>query len=296
MTYKIKYLIIFLYIPIIFYSCSATKQGRALIRTPEKFISLNDYVYVENSNDSAFARLINNAVHVLIDSVELKHYCRFIDPPKVYLCSTLEAFCKCTGSKHPGPRAFTSPKGIFISPRLKGSSDWFDIVYHELSHGIMFQHLGIYRYRKIPVWFQEGLATFISNGGGSGNITDSAAIFELLHGSRFNPVARESIFIPKSFKNTSAEAWMLYRQSMLFVAFLVKGKEQAFEELMRQVIKKEFFSKAIKNAYKVKLTVLWDAFIKEIGNPEKKQEYQLLLQHRKPICGFAAPLNPGETV
>ena len=78
--------------------------------------------------------------------------------------------------------------------------------------------------------------------------------------------------------------------------FLLKGKEQAFEELMRQVIKKELFSKAIENAYKVKLTVLWDTFIKERGNTEERQGYQLLLQHRKPICGFAAPLNPGETV
>jgi hypothetical protein len=258
---------------VIFCSCTAIRQGLALIRTPDKFISLNDTVHYENHKDSVFACQVNNALHVLIDSVELKHYCSFIDPFKVYICSSTVSFCKYTGSKFPGPRAFATPKGVFVSPRLKGSSDWFDIVYHELSHIIMFQHLGIYRYRKIPAWFHEGLATYISNGGGSGNVTDSAAIFSVLHGHHFNPVARENIFNPKSFKNNEIGAWVLYRQSMLFVTFLAKRNKGAFEELMGLIIREEPFPKAVKKIYGMNVAALWDIFVEGLRKSEEKSGF-----------------------
>lgn len=134
MILKIKTLTIFLSILIVFNSCTGIRQGIALLRTPDKFISLNDSVHFENQNDSVFASQVNKALQMLIDSVELKHY----------------------------------------------------------------------------------------------------------------------------------------RQSMLFVAFLVKGKDQAFEKLMRSIVKKEPFPKAIGKAYGMKVTLLWDKFIEEIRKSEKK--------------------------
>jgi hypothetical protein len=270
MSYKTDTLTKLFSVLIIFSSCSAIRQGVALIRTPDRLIALNDTVHYENHKDSVFARQVTNALHVLIDSVEFKHYCSFTGQPKVYICNTIESFCKYTGSKYPGPRALTAPKGIYISPRLKGSSDWFDIVYHELSHSIMMQQLGIYRYRKLPVWFQEGLATYISNGGGSGNVTDSAAIFSLLQGQHFNPVARENVFSPNSFKNNEIGAWMLYRQSMLFVTFLAKRNEGLFEEVMRSIIKKESFSKAVEKVYGMNVAALWNNFVEGLRESEEE--------------------------
>jgi hypothetical protein len=262
---KKKYLLLFVlpYIVLLFSSCTAIRQGLAFLRTPSRFTLINNNVRVENKTDSLFAKNISDIIPHLIDSVEAKHFHKFINTPTVYVCNTNKSFCKYTGSKYPGPRAYANINGVFISPRLKNSKDWREIIYHELSHVILFQYLGIYHYITIPVWFHEGLATYISNGGGSGDVTDSAAIFEILKGNHFYPVARENVLFPKSFSNDKIPAWMKYRQAMLFVKFLKEGKEKEFEKLLTAIFNKGSFPKSIEMSYGEKVSELWDEFLKK---------------------------------
>jgi hypothetical protein len=245
------------------FSCAALKHGIAFLKTPNNFALVGNNVKVENKNDEQFAEKVSQVYLQLIDSVEIKHFHKFICPPVAYVFNTKQSFCKYTGSKYPGPRAYAN-KAIFISPRLKDSKDWNEIIYHELTHVILFQHLGLYHYIIIPIWFHEGLATLFSNGGGSGDVSDSAAIREILNGDHFYPVACENPIFPKSFSNKNGRPWMQYRQSMLFVKFLKEGKEKKFGSLLNSIYSKQSFSKSIKTSYGMTVSELWDEFLKEL--------------------------------
>lgn len=80
----------------------------------------------------------------------------------------------------------------------------------------MFQYLGTNRYFTIALWFHEGVAAFVSDGGGSGDITYSIAIEEILKGNHFYP---HSGFIKSYLDDTSLPPWVEYRQYMLFAMF-----------------------------------------------------------------------------
>jgi hypothetical protein len=205
---------------------------------------------------------------LFVDSVESKLPAKFLKPAHVYLCNSNQSFCKYTGSRFPGPRAYATFRGVYVSPRLKGTPDWAAIVYHELIHVVIFQHLSVYRYLKVPVWFHEGFATYISNGGGSGNVSDSAAVRDLLEGRHFDPVDNESILSPKSFRDDKIGAWTYYRQSMLFVGFLAKYDRWAFDNLISSVLGGTAFPEAVANAYGHKLSFLWEAFVADLKQPQ----------------------------
>jgi hypothetical protein len=240
-------------------SCSTIKEVCALYKEPNGFISFNESIQIESKKEEQFAKDIQNILPLLVDSIELKLDCKF--KPTIFICSTNESFCKYSGAKFPGPRAKVTAKGFYISPRLQGAKDWCDISYHELVHVAMYQYLGAWHYFTIPLWFHEGIATFVSNGGGSGDICDSAAIYEILKGNHFYPYAS---FIRSYLNNDHLSPWMEYRQYMLFVKFLKDGKEEKFKNLLNSIYSKKSFAKSINASYGVKLPILWDEFINEL--------------------------------
>jgi hypothetical protein len=264
---QIRFLPISLICLSVLLSCSAFRQSAAIIRTPSGFAQIGN-VQVENPADAQFAGEVSDILPNLIDSVEAKLGHKIKNMPNIYVCTSNKSFCKYAGAKYPGPRAKVTPKGFFISPRLNGAKDRNEIIYHELSHVVLLQNLGVYHYIRIPVWFHEGLATYISNGGGSGNITDNAAIEEILKGNHFHPVSHENVLFPKSFSNDKLVPWMEYRQSMLFVKFLKEGKEREFEILLNAIFEKETFAKAIKISYGMSVSELWKKFIDKLTNPK----------------------------
>jgi hypothetical protein len=277
---------------VFFCSCSAINQGFAILRTPKDFIDLDNSVRIENNIDVQFGKDIHNVLPNLIDSIEMKEHHKFMCLPSIYVCNSNKSFCKYSGANFPGPRAKVTPKGLFISPRLKDSKDWYNIIYHELSHVILLQNLGTYHYLWIPVWFHEGLATYVSNGGGSGDVTDSTAILDILQGNHFDPVAKENTLFPKSFSNKKIRPWMQYRQAMLFVKFLKEGKEKEFDNLLNSIFKKNSFSKSIEFSYGLKLSVLWDNFIDNLQKtknqssaPEEKNAPNTDSQQPKQAAG-----------
>jgi hypothetical protein len=244
-----------------FSSCSAIKEGVASTITPKGFISFDKNINIESKEEEQFAGEIQKRFPSLIDSIEMKLNSKFKRTPTLYICNTNESFCKWSGAKFPGPRCQVTVKGLFISPRLQGKNDWTDIIYHELVHTLMFQYLGMYHYYTIPVWFHEGLATSVSNGGGTGDITDSAAIDEILKGKHFYP---HSGFIKSYLNNTHLAPWVRYRQYMLFVKFLENENKMEFNELLNSILDKESFSKSYKNSYGVNINELWKKFTEQI--------------------------------
>ena len=242
-------------------SCSAIKEGFASTKTPKGFTLFDTNINIESKSEEQFAGEIQRIFPSLIDSIEMKLNSKFKYIPTLFICNTNESFCKWSGAKLPGPRAKVTAKGFFISPRLQGKNDWSEIIYHELVHTLMFQYLGMYQYYTIPIWFHEGLATFVSNGGGTGDISDSVAIDEILKGNHFYP---HSGFIKSYFNNNHLAPWIEYRQYMLFVNFMRDNKEREFNELLQAILAKNSFSKSYKVAYGKNTNDIWNQFIEHI--------------------------------
>lgn len=243
------------------FSCAAVKEGVASTRTPMGFISFDTNIHIESKSEEQFAGEIQKLFPSLMDSIETRLNSKFKRIPTFYICSTNESFCKWSGARFPGPRAKVTAKGLFISPRLQGKNDWSEIIYHELVHTLMFQYLGAHHYYTIPIWFHEGLATLISNGGGTGDITDSTAINEILKGNHFYPHLG---FIKSYLNNTQLAPWVEYRQYMLFVNFMENANRVEFNELMQNILAKKSFSKSYKMAYDKNIDDLWSQFVEHI--------------------------------
>jgi hypothetical protein len=255
--------IVCFFILIIINSCTPIHQIIALSRSTNKFHLLANNVYIENKADIVLGNQIQPVVPLLIDSVENKLSLKYYSCPGVFICHTIKSFCQYTGSKYPGPRACV-PNNFFISPRLADSPDWKEIVYHELVHSIFKQHLGVYKYQKVPVWFNEGLATLISNGGGTGDITDDTARSLILEGKQFSPVEHENFIFPSSFENQDISLWIQYRQAMLFVSFLREKDTIMFHRLIKDISQGIEFKNAISVAYDQSVPDLWNLFINKI--------------------------------
>jgi hypothetical protein len=247
-------------------SCAPLRRVGAYFRSTDEFHPVGGNVCVEELVDADFALQIQSKVPIFVDSVQTKLGLKFTEPVCLYLCHSIDSFCAHTGSKKPGPRA-SMLKKLFISPRLKGTPDWESIIYHELVHLVLRQHMSLYNYQAIPVWFHEGLATLTSNGGGSGDVTDSVAVQTIIDGKHFDPVEKENFLQLRSFERNDVSIWTQYRQSMLFVRF-IKGKDSArFQNLINELVSGVSFAKAIRHVYNTDTPTLWTEFTSQLSKP-----------------------------
>ena len=254
--------------------CALVSRLPAYFKSTDMFHPVGENVLIEADEDSAWGEQIQSVIPQYLDSVQNKVGLDFTQEVKVFVCHSTESFCDHTGSKSPGPRASVLRK-FFVSPRLQGTEDWSSIVYHELVHVLLMQNLSMYRYLTTPIWFHEGLATMVANGGGSGNINDSTAIANILDGKHFNPVDKENFVFPQSFENPDIGIWVHYRQAMLFVAYMKTSNPQSFDTLMHDLVSGMNFREAVHDAYGEDVASLWTMFTEDI--------------HENPIQSGASP-------
>nr|WP_189941636.1 hypothetical protein [Sulfuriferula thiophila] len=148
-----------------------------------------------------------------------------------------------------------SPKLLATPDRTKG------ILIHELSHLNLQLQMGSLAWARVPSWFHEGLATFVSNGGGAETISVQDATVALLQGKRFNPDESQWAAFPKSASSYGLTPHMYYRQAALFVGFLHDSDPKAFQRLLHAIAAKITFSEAINLSYHENLASLWLRFL-----------------------------------
>ena len=76
--------------------------------------------------------------------------------PTIYACSTKE----CVKSLGIGARAYQFNNHLVLSPKAITK----ELIAHEWSHAELYKRVGgFFNWRKIPSWFDEGLAVFVSH-------------------------------------------------------------------------------------------------------------------------------------
>lgn len=248
-----------------FGGCTFCRQCASLLRSTEHFIphKSDPRVLLEPGAENYADRIVS-FLPSAIQQIENKQYQPFASPVRVYVCASRESFCRMFGMDC---RAGVLNK-LFLSPRLFDQEDQIVKLYltHELSHLHLLKKTGVFRMRKLPFWFKEGLATYVSGGGGAHTVTEKQSIEFVRSGKHFVPNETGGLVFRDTPGDWDMEPHMFYRQSMVFVNYLATTNESGFRKLLLSIEDGERFPNAFQAAYNKKLEELWNDSSMRIDN------------------------------
>lgn len=246
---------------------SFIRHSVAALRSTDHFESnfKDDRVLFEPGAES-LANKIATFLPSAIKQVEKKQYRDFVEPARIYVCASRESFKRFYGAD---VRAGVLTK-LFLSPRIFEYGDEIAKKYltHELSHLHLQQQIGIFKMSRLPMWFKEGLATGVSNGGGAHLISQEQATDFLRTGKHFVPNKAGGFVFKKTPSDFGLKPQMFYRQSMMFINFLEATNESGYRKLLLGIEDGKRLTTVLESSYHKTLEELWDDFqhkINEMG-------------------------------
>ena len=263
-AYTLLTLIVFLVSALSIAGCSFMRQSVAVVRSTDNFIPcINDNRVMYEPGAEVEAGKIASLLPSAIEQIEKKQYHHFVEPVYVHVCASRESFKKYYGAD---VRAGVLTK-LFVSPRIFEYGDEIAKKYltHELSHLHLQQQLGIFKTSRLPMWFKEGLATYVSDGGGAHLVSQEQAIESIRSGKYFVPNKTDGFIFKKTPGDFSLEPHMFYRQSLLFISYLATMNESAFRKLLLSIESGEKLPTALQAAYNKNLEELWNDFLQKIN-------------------------------
>lgn len=259
--------------------CSFVRHSIAALSSTDHFVSnVNDDRILFEPGAEEFANKLGEFLPTAIQQVEKKQFCHFVEPVRIYVCASRESFNKFYGAD---VRAGVLTK-LFLSPRIFEYGDEVARKYltHELSHLHLQQQIGIFKMNRLPMWFKEGLATSVSNGGGAHLISQEQATEFLIAGKHFVPNKADGFVFKKTPSDFGLKPHMFYRQSMMFINFLEATNESGYRKLLLGIGNGDRLTTVLETAYHKNLEELWNDFLHKI-NKMGEQPHQL---------GLAIPL------
>jgi hypothetical protein len=210
------------------------------------------------------AAVIAHALPAALATVERAQFRPFAKPTTIFVCASTATFDRY-GYFVGGAGGFVLNGRLFISPKPQNTAERQPrILTHELSHLHLEQQIGWLRFAgSLPGWFKEGLAVYVSQGGGAENVSEIEAREALARGQSFRPNATGSLLFPQTGAREKMTPHLFYRESALFVAFLSRRDPAAFERLLIAVEDRIGFAAAVRGAYGHDLPALWTEFVAE---------------------------------
>jgi hypothetical protein len=161
-----------------------------------KYELSNIVIYIQNGAEYKDLKAIDN----LFPSIEDFHQLKFLRKPDIYIFRDRENYLQRSISK---ARFCAYPNGsLLISPWALKEADEGTIslkiyVQHELSHTLLYQHMGfITAYFYYPRWLLEGIAVYSSNQLGTSWYPGKEETYEFI---------KEGNFMPPDFYNSDKE-------------------------------------------------------------------------------------------
>lgn len=240
--------------------CSFIRHSMAALESTDHFIpnEIDDRVRFEPGAED-YANKIVSFLPSAIKQVEEMQYSHFTEPVKVFVCASRKSFKKYFGAD---VRAGVLTK-LFLSPRVFEYGDDIGKKYltHELSHLHLLQKLGLIKMSKLPMWFKEGLAAYVSNGGGAHLISERQAIMSIRAGQHFFPNKADGFIFKKTPSDFGLKPHMFYRQSMMFISHLAEIDKVAYRRFLLSVESGDRLSDALQATYKKNLEDMWSEFL-----------------------------------
>jgi hypothetical protein len=181
---------------------------------------------------------------------------------RVYLRATIESFTSYGANPRGGGN--TINHRVFISPKPENTVERMPrLLAHELSHLQLTQSFGLVQGASIPAWFGEGLAAYVSGGGGAEGVTDAEARQAIVEGRVFVP-DDGNIFSKKFGSAYGIPEHLFYREGSLFIGFLEAQDPARFKAFLLSVEDGASISAAMKRAYDVETNIEWQRFVESI--------------------------------
>ena len=241
---------------------------KALVKSRKHFIrsSINHSIYYEEGS-SLYAETISSCFPEAVKIIEKKLYVPFPSDFKIYVCSTQKSFNEFIGEGSMYPiRGAVLFGNIYISP---GAFDFFgndthkETLLHELFHLHFRQVAGSVKERRIPHWFREGLADYISGSGGE-NLDNREACLSILSGRHIPLLDGNGLLKTMKGARKGLSNQMFHQQSKMIVEFLANKHPVGFKELVKALQQGIPFRKAFEEKLNSSLAVEWESFTQHL--------------------------------
>ena len=266
---KLILLIVSLIILLLFALLTRTPLWMALIKSKSHFIENNNnsrVLYEQGAEEASdkFAAFFTTAIRTIEDT----HLNPFSKPFNVYVCNTQKSLGEFVAAKSLYPIRGLSLRGdVYTAPsafNFKGLDTHRETLIHELAHLHFRTQLGFVKYRKIPSWFHEGFADYVSGAGGEG-IEEQDAIDYILNSKHFIPNDESKVF--GSFRRESKDLSgpMYHKQVKMFVTYLVETDSVNFSNLVIKIQDGESFSKSFNETLETDVQSKWTEFVAHLN-------------------------------
>ena len=193
----------------------------------------------------------------------------FVRDVNIYVYKNIDTFVKRSGATS-NVRAAVTNDAIHVSPTINSFHEFgsyedllIKTMTHELSHLNLLQNFGHNNYQHIPSWFLEGLATYVSNGGGVESVSGYQAKKMLIEGMGFSP-EKEGDFQEK-IKALKINPQIYYKQAEGFVRFIYSMGHEKFDKFLKSLITDGGFNQLFIANYKVSVGEMWRYYFNVIS-------------------------------
>lgn len=241
--------------------CTAFRVANAAMQSKAGFVhcTLDQRIFCEPGSE-ALAEAIAPLLPEAIAKIEAAQFSVFAQPIEIYTFLSPERFAAHSGAG--SAAAAVSLQRLNLSPILHRTPERIrGILTHELSHLHLQLQMGSIAWASVPSWFHEGLATWVSDGGGAEKVSAETAWRALRAGARFEPEESQWPLFPKTAWHYDLAPHMYYRQAALFVAFIHDQDPAAFKQMLLAVAAKTNFAEAIAASFHQTLPALWQTFL-----------------------------------
>lgn len=247
--------------------CSLVESRVARWTTDFNVSASDSRILYENGAEKLaheIAQHLNNAIQV----VETEQYGNFKEPVMVYAFASPESFSKFSGVSGKARGASVGSEIYLSGLMLELPDEVYGMLGHELSHVQLSQTMGVIAFnRSVPRWFREGLAIYVSAGGGAPRNFEKETVSMFVEGKHFAPEDTGSLFNRSLQSTAPIGPKMFYSQSGMFVNYLANTYPQEFIFLLKGLqqgrhfksLFKEYFNNNVENILEDYIAKLKDA-------------------------------------
>jgi len=246
--------------------CSSSGSVSVALPSTDRFVSLAENPAIKNEPGAEqFAAEISRYLDAGVRTVEARQYGPFPRQVIIYVPASIERFASfCLSAR---PVACVIGGHLFMSPKLMEQQHRIPaVLVHELSHLHLEQYAGGWNYRtRMPTWFTEGLAVFVSDGGGAEKVSRAEAIAAIRAGNAFVPSGSGSLLFQLNADDFGLTAHMFYRQAGMLVEWLYAQDAAHFEQMVRRLWSGNTLEQAMQGSYGFGVHIAWERFVNDIN-------------------------------
>ena len=259
-----RYVSIIIFCLLMLNGCTSFRAVLAMAKSTDGFLSLKADTRIKYEDGSIkLAEEIAPYLDPAMQAVE-NNQGVFKKAVVIYVTKSIDSFSSYCASKYPS--ACVIGERLFISPKiLKQQNRIPAILTHELSHLQLTQDIGRWDYQtNLPVWFKEGLAVYVSNGGGAEGVTEQEAVEAIIKGKAIKPNGSGDLLFRKTASSFSLKPHTFYRQSEMYVKWLYRMSPNKFKQLFSSLEEGKILDKALSSVYGFTAGQGWIKFTGEV--------------------------------